>query len=245
MIRLVLFDIDGTLVHTGGAGVKAFAKVFQTEFNAHDHFEKLKFAGRTDVSLVREFFTYHNIEPTEQNFGRFFERYVFWLDYILQHSKTDACPGIWEFIAALRALPKPPVIGLLTGNIQLGAEIKLRHFDLWKEFETGAFADDAEDRDHIAAAARERGRRILGSNLRDEEILVIGDTPFDIRCGRAINAKVLAVATGGATLEELKKHAPDWAVKDLCAISAEEVVGATKAKKAKSVQKVKSVKRVK
>src|SRR3954467_9746075 len=72
MIRLVLFDIDGTLVHTGGAGVKAFAKVFQTEFDAHDHFEKLKFAGRTDVSLVREFFDYHHIPATSENFERFF-----------------------------------------------------------------------------------------------------------------------------------------------------------------------------
>jgi phosphoglycolate phosphatase len=225
MIRLVLFDIDGTLVRTGGAGVKAFAKVFQTEFGAHDHFEKLKFAGRTDVSLVREFFTYHSVPPTQANFQRFFDRYVFWLDYILSQSATEACPGIWEFIGALKALPKPPVLGLLTGNIRLGAEIKLRHFDLWKEFETGAFADDNEDRDLIAAAARDRGRRLLGKNLRDDEILVIGDTPFDIRCGRAINAKVLAVATGGATLEELKKHSPDWAVKDLREISAAEVVG--------------------
>ncbi len=235
MIRLVLFDIDGTLVHTGGAGVKAFAKVFQVEFNAHDHLEKLKFAGRTDTSLVREFFSYHDIEPTKENFARFFEHYVFWLDYILNHSHTEACPGVWEFIGALKALPKPPLLGLLTGNIQLGAEIKLRHFDLWKEFETGAFADDNENRDLIAVAARERGRRILGSDLRDDEILVIGDTPFDIRCGRAINAKVLAVATGGATLEELKKHSPDWAVKDLREITAKEVIGKPKKKKGKAV----------
>jgi phosphoglycolate phosphatase len=239
MIRLVLFDIDGTLVHTGGAGVKAFAKVFKTEFDAHDHFEKLKFAGRTDVSLVREFFTYHNIPPTDDNFARFFERYVFWLDYILRHSETHACPGIWEFIGALRALPKPPVLGLLTGNIQLGAEIKLRHFDLWKEFETGAFADDNEDRDLIAVAARERGRRLLGKDLRDDEILVIGDTPFDIRCGRAINAKVLAVATGGATLEELKNHHPDFAVPDLRSITAEQAVGVSKSKRVKRVRSVK------
>src|SRR6202000_3268714 len=155
MIRLVLFDIDGTLVHTGGAGVKAFAKVFQTEFDAPDHFEKVKFAGRLGVNLVHEFCKYQSIEPTEENFERFFGRYVFWLDYILDHSKTEACPGVWEFIAALRALPKPPVTGLLTGNIRLGAEIKLRHFDLWKEFKTGAFADDNENRDLIAVAARE------------------------------------------------------------------------------------------
>jgi phosphoglycolate phosphatase len=242
MIRLVLFDIDGTLVHTGGAGIKAFAKVFQDEFNAHDHLEKLKFAGRTDTSLVREFFSYHDIAPTKENFERFFERYVFHLDYILNHSETRACPGVWEFIGALKMLPMPPVLGLLTGNIRLGAEIKLRHFDLWKEFETGAFADDNEDRDLIAVAARERGRRVIGKNLRDDEILVIGDTPFDIRCGRAIDAKVLAVATGGATLEELKKHHPDFAVQDLRNISAEEAVGTARVKRVKRVKLVKPVK---
>ncbi|MFO1487255.1 MAG: HAD family hydrolase [Verrucomicrobiota bacterium] len=223
MIRLVLFDIDGTLVHTGGAGVKAFAKTFAEEFNAHDGLEKLKFAGRTDVSLVREFFKIHHIAETPDNFDRFFERYVFWLDHILAHSHTEACPGVGEMIAAMRALPKPPLIGLLTGNISLGAEIKLRHFDLWKEFSVGAFADDNEDRDQIAAVAKQRGGRVLGKNLRGPEVLVIGDTPLDIRCGRAIGAKVLAVATGGATLEELKKHAPDWAVKDLREITAQEV----------------------
>lgn len=223
MIRLVLFDIDGTLIHTGGAGVKAFAKVFATEFNAHHGVERMKFAGRTDTSLVREFFGLHGIPPTPENFSRFFTPFVHWLDHILAHSRTEECPGARQWLEALRTLARPPLTGLLTGNIRLGAEIKLRHFNLWHEFELGGFADDHEDRDQIAHAACRRGRLQLDGALRGDEILVIGDTPLDIRCARAIGAKVLAVATGGASLEELKRHQPDWAVEDLTCISAQEI----------------------
>lgn len=225
MVRLVLFDIDGTLVRTGGAGVRAFARVFATEFGVIDGFDQLKFAGRTDVNLVREFFSLHQIPATPRNFDRFFERYVFWLDHILRESRTSICAGVLDFISGLQALPQPPLLGLLTGNIRLGAEIKLRHFDLWETFHTGAFADDHEDRNQIAAVARERGRRVLNEELRGDQVLVVGDTPLDIRCGRAIGAKVLAVATGGATLDELKSHQPDWAVADLREIGPGVVVG--------------------
>ena len=225
MTRLVLFDIDGTLVHTGSAGMKAFAKVFSSEFKIPNGIEQLKFAGRTDISLVREFFTLNQVPATAENFSRFFDRYIFWLDHVLSQSKTEECRGTRNFIRELRNLPQPPIIGLLTGNIRLGAEIKLRHFGLWEEFQLGGFADDHEDRDQIAHAALQRGSRVLQEKLTGDQVLVIGDTALDIRCGRAIGAKVLAVATGGHQFDYLKSHAPDWLVPDLTHISATEICG--------------------
>ena len=223
MIRLVLFDIDGTLVRTGHAGTQAFAKTFATEFDLHHGSEKMKFAGRTDVSLVREFFKIHGLDESPAHFRQFFARYVFWLDHILAESNGHACPGVFELIHDLQNLPQPPTLGLLTGNIQLGAEIKLRAYGLWDYFVMGGFADDHEDRNHIAVAALERGRRVLGKNLQPQEIVVIGDTPFDVKCGKFIGAKTLAVATGGATLDELPLCGADWTVADLTKITAAEI----------------------
>lgn len=225
MIRLVLFDIDGTLIRTHGAGVEAFARTFASVFGVHGGTERVKFAGRTDTSLVREMFALSDIHASEENFRRFFDAYVHCLDELMRGCKGEICPGVTEFIRDLDQLSPPPLIGLLTGNIRLGAEIKLRHFKLWDVFHTGAFADDHEDRNEIAVVARERGSRALKANLHGDHILVIGDTAHDIRCGRAIGAKVLAVATGGHTVTELKKHAPDWLVTDLREISAAEVCG--------------------
>ncbi|TMP99995.1 MAG: hydrolase [Verrucomicrobia bacterium] len=223
VVRLVLFDIDGTLIRTGGAGVKAFGRAFATEFNIPDGAERLRFSGRTDTGLAREFFLQHQIEPTLENFRRFFDAYVFWLDYMLTQTRGVVIDGVWEFIGQLRSLPLPPALGLLTGNIRLGAEIKLRHYELWELFQTGAFADDAEDRNQLAALARERGSRLLNDHLRGGQILVIGDTPRDVECARAIDARMLAVTTGGAEWEDLEPHRPDLLVRDLTQVTARDV----------------------
>ncbi len=223
MLRLVLFDIDGTLIRTGGAGMIAFERVFASEFKSPGGAKRLKFSGRTDPSIVRDFFRLHGLDPTPDNFRRFYEPYHFWLDHVLHEMGGRVLPGVLELIDGLRALPDPPVIGLLTGNVRLGAEIKLRHYGIWDHFELGAFGDDHEDRNQLAVIARERGNRHLRRELTGEEIVVVGDTPHDINCARAINAPCLAVATGGITKEELAAHQPAWLVDDLTQISAQKL----------------------
>ena len=223
MVRLVLFDIDGTLVHTGGAGTKAFSHTFASVFGLKHGAERMKFAGRTDVSLVREFFGIHGVPASVENLGDFFENYVFWLEHIVAQSTGGECAGVRNFIEDLLALPQPPTLGLLTGNIRLGAQIKLRRFGLWDHFVMGGFADDHEERNHIAVAALERARRVLDPHLQPQEVVVIGDTPHDVRCGKFIGAKTIAVATGGSTFEELQPHAADWTVQDLTQIRAREI----------------------
>lgn len=221
VVRLVLFDIDGTLIRTGGAGVKAFERTLASAFGVQNGTAAVRFSGRTDPAIVRDCFVQHGIAPSPENFGRFFESYVFWLDQLLQQTNGAVCPGVIDLLGALNQLPEPPAVGLLTGNIRLGAEIKLRHFQLWEAFVTGGFGDDSEDRRQIAVIARRRGGQWLGRELAGDEILVVGDTPHDVDCARAIQARTLAVATGGATREELAAHRPTWLVEDLTQVTAE------------------------
>lgn len=227
MVRLVLFDIDGTLIVSGGAGLQSFAAVARASFGEPEGMERLSFAGRTDVSIIREFFAARGIPVTEPNLARFLDDYVFWLDYYLEHRAGRVLPGVEAALASLAALKDPPVLGLLTGNIRLGAELKLRRYGLWDRFVLGAFSDDHHDRNELAAIARRRGEDCLGRPLRSEEILVVGDTPHDITCARAIGAPCLAVATGGTSLEVLQRHQPALAVPTLEAVNLAEICART------------------
>jgi len=224
MVRLVLFDIDGTLIRTGGAGEKAFARVCDTQFGVVNGTARLNFAGRTDRSIVRDFFQHHDIEPSAANFRKFFEAYVFILDELLGQNKGRVLPGVYELLRGLRSLQPAPIVGLLTGNIRLGAEIKLRHHRLWDQFQVGGFADDDEVRICIVSVVRMRGCQMAGVELRGEEILVVGDTPHDIACGRAIGARVLAVATGSFTRGQLESHSPYSVVETLAEVDLAELM---------------------
>jgi phosphoglycolate phosphatase len=225
VVRLVLFDIDGTLIRSGGAGVGAFERTFTEVFGLPETTKKLKFAGRTDVSLVREGLTLHGVETSEANFRRFFANYPRFLEEMLQSCKGGVCEGIPEMIRQLEEAPDKPMLGLLTGNIRRGAELKLRHYQLWDHFATGAFADDHEDRNCIAGVAQQRGSEKIGRALLGEEVVVIGDTPNDIACGQSIGAKVLAVGTGEYGREQLLACNPTWAVDHVGLIDVRTLLG--------------------
>lgn len=225
MVKLVLFDIDGTLIRSGGAGVRAFERTFAEIFGIEGATQRMKFAGRTDVSLVREAFLMFGLETTETNFRRFFENYPVFLEELLKTTKGGVCEGIEQMIRGLEEVTERPLLGLLTGNIRRGAELKLGHYGLWQHFKTGAFADDHEDRNCIASIAQKRGGEMVGRELKGEEIVVIGDTPLDIACAQSIGAKVLAVGTGEYGAAELSRLGPTWAVDHVGQLEVREVLG--------------------
>lgn len=225
MIRAVLFDIDGTLIRTHGAGVKALDRAFAMEFGLTDALGGLSIAGRTDTSVLRQCLAKHHRTASAEEMQRFFDIYTFLLRENLERIGGRACLGAREFIHELQSLPDAPALGLLTGNIRLGAEIKLRHFDLWKYFEFGAFGDDHEDRNYLAALAKQRVEGLLGVHLEGSEVLVVGDTPLDVHCANAIGAHVLAVGTGEYTCDDLRCYEPTWLVDDLRQLKAAHVCG--------------------
>ena len=204
--------------------MKAFELGFAQAFGIPEATRTLNFSGRTDTSLVRECFALHGIAPTPENFQAFFSIYPVLLERLLPELPGGVCEGIDSFMASLSAQPNPPALGLLTGNIRRGAELKLSHYQLWHHFPFGGFGDDHEDRNCIASIARQRGEEALASRLEPEQVLVIGDTPLDIRCGHSIGARVVAVGTGSFTKAQLAESNPDWAVENLGDIDVGEVL---------------------
>ncbi|MCE9553039.1 MAG: HAD hydrolase-like protein [Planctomycetes bacterium] len=221
-MQVCLFDIDGTLINTGRAGRAAFYATLEHEFQFPAPHHDVAFSGRTDRSIVRDLFHHHEIENTPENTSRFFTAYWKQLPLMLNGRGGVVLPGVEALLVQL-AGRQDVAIGLLTGNTQIGAGMKLGHFGLMQYFSFGGYGDQHLDRNHVAAEALQAAGEFLGKNVEPTNVWVIGDTPLDIRCARAIGAHAVAVATGGHSLDELAQAKPDLLLADLDA--AEEMLG--------------------
>jgi phosphoglycolate phosphatase-like HAD superfamily hydrolase len=212
--KLLLFDIDGTLLTSGGAGERALRLGFRDRFGIDDDLSSVEIAGRTDSGIVREMLAAHRLPATPENIAAFLDGYLHHLAEEIPRTPGRLLPGILPLLDALQ--PRADIVlALLTGNLARGAEIKLRHYGVWHFFEFGAFADDHHDRNQLGPFAQARARAQRGIEFPPERIFVLGDTPHDIACARAIGAKAIAIATGKFSQADLAAHAPDFLFDDL------------------------------
>ena len=211
--RLLLFDIDGTLITSGGAGEGALKDAMKVRFGVEEDLQGILLAGATDAKIARELLAKHGIEVSAENVAALLDEYLQHLAGRMSQHDGRLLPGIVPVLQALENHPEA-VLALLTGNLTRGAEIKLTHYGVWNFFEFGAFADDHHDRNELGKFARARAHERHGIEFPPERVYVIGDTPRDIECGRAIGAKTVAIATGHYSMPELAEHAPDFLFED-------------------------------
>jgi phosphoglycolate phosphatase-like HAD superfamily hydrolase len=219
MKLLLLWDIDGTLIASGGAGMKALTVALKTVFNIDGSIADIDFAGRTDYWIIREVFKKFGLAATPENFARYFEGYAAALPHQLASPQARVLPGVREILRAAAA-HGAIAQGLLTGNIRRGAQVKLSYHGLWEHFAFGAFADDSEHRNELGPHAVRRAAERHGVNFSAANVWVIGDTPHDIACGKIIGARTLAVGTGGYAIDQLRSHSPTVVLEDLADTAA-------------------------
>lgn len=210
---IVLFDIDGTLLSSSGAGLRALECAMADLHGITGSMRGISLAGRTDRSIVRDLVKAHQLPAGPATEDAILDSYLGHLPEQLT-AAAKLLPGISSLLNHL-ANRQDISVGLLTGNIRRGARAKLGHFDIFHHFQFGGFGDHHTDRDDVAREAIAELRQRHGEAYPAERVLVIGDTPLDIRCARAVGARVLAVATGIHTVDDLAPHAPDHLMADL------------------------------
>ena len=218
---IVLCDIDGTLIRVGGAGMRALAQAFEQMFGVRDGLRSIELSGRSDSWIVGRAFALHGVPDTTENRVALLDAYAAILPGVL--AKADGCvlPGVRQLLRTLGA--RGTVLGLGTGNFRRSGFIKLAHFGLQGYFSDGGFGDDSEERAELLAIGVSR----LRSRAPGAALVVIGDTPHDVRAARAIGARAVTVATGFATREELEAVRPDVTLPDLSNLEvAVEALGA-------------------
>jgi len=205
--KLILWDIDGTLIVSGRAGIFALAKAFGKMHGREPDFSKLDVSGRTDKWIARQVLEQQGIEASAENIHAYLEAYLACLQGELQIRPGRVLPGILGLLERFRTDPNIAQ-GLLTGNLQRGARIKLEHYQVWHYFAFGAFGDDSPIRNELGPHAVKRANANHSVEFAPENIFVIGDTPHDIECGKTIGAKTIGVATGNFSVEVLQRHQP-------------------------------------
>jgi phosphoglycolate phosphatase-like HAD superfamily hydrolase len=206
MPKLVLFDIDGTLVLTGGAGIRAMNRAGESVLGLLNLLDGIPVAGRTDWIIMQEALQKAGHDLDDDLFARMRDaHHQFLREEILLPGDgvKEVMPGIRSLLPALEARDDMS-LGLLTGNFEEAARIKLGHFDLWEYFRCGAFGDDAADRNALVPFAVDRARDCGLGDFEYGDVIVIGDTPSDVACARAVGALPVAVATGTYTVDALR-----------------------------------------
>jgi phosphoglycolate phosphatase len=195
---IVLFDVDGTLIKSGGAGLRGMNAAFERLYGVRNALDGVTLAGRTDRAIVGDVFRAIGIEPTPAEVGRLRAAYVEELRVEIKRPVDDPAgvlPGVEVLLDAVMTLPHLRV-GLLTGNFEPGAVVKLEHFDLWRRFAFGAFGDDHVDRRALVPVALARAVRAGHATPPPSRVVIVGDTPLDVDCAKAHGARAVAVATG-------------------------------------------------
>ena len=210
-MKLVLFDIDGTLLSSEGAGMRAMRAALTRLFGTMGD-PAYRYDGKTDKQIVRDLMRGHGHDDAyiDQQMTALLELYLEGLEREVKSGERipRTLPGIPELLDELEAT-EDVTLGLLTGNIEAGAKVKLAAAGVdFARFRVNAFGSDHEHRPELPGVAQRRATGVLGRELRGDAIYVIGDTPADIRCGEAIGARAIGVATGHYSVDELKRHEP-------------------------------------
>lgn len=221
--KIILWDVDMTLLYSGGAGSLSMARAFEQLYGVPDAFRSVEFTGRTDWSILRTALQHHGLLDEadgafERELRRFKERYFSVLERTLPESEGRVMPGIKDALQAIADENGRARQGLATGNFRRAAFMKLRYFDLDGYLEEGGFGDDAEDRNRLVAIAIER--MAAGIDYEPSDVWVIGDTPLDILAAQANNARSLAVATGSTSIDDLTAAGADVVLADLSETNA-------------------------
>lgn len=221
MARLLLFDIDGTLVLTGRAGGRAMWLAARDCFGLEEDDSPIPMAGRTDAWIAAQMAARAGADSEGPALERFRRRYLEHLAREIHQPgpRKGVLPGVADVLAAVHERPHAR-LGLLTGNCEGGARLKLTYFDLWRYFPAGAYGDAIHDRNQLLPVALERFQEVHGERVAPQDVVIIGDTPLDVAVAVAGGARSLGVATGDYSCEELKASGADEVLRDFGDLAA-------------------------